>query len=245
MKKILMTLLWLLSFAFGAFAQTEYSVCLYDSLRSRVIPVAVYSPAKTNRHTGVVVFSHGYHKNQDPQSHRKYAYLNRYLAEKGYYVISIHHERPDDPQMPLTGGNFAVTRRSNWERGKENVMFTINAFKALKPDLDWKKLILIGHSNGGDISMLCIDENPQLFYKGITLDSRRMRMPRTASPRLYTLRGCNFEADEGVLPTDEEQKQYRMTVVKLDGVTHSDMGRRGTHEKHEIVKQWVYKFVKE
>ncbi|MBP3534124.1 MAG: alpha/beta hydrolase, partial [Alistipes sp.] len=102
MKKILMTLLWLLSFAFGAFAQTEYSVCLYDSLRSRVIPVAVYSPAKTNRHTGVVVFSHGYHKNKDPQSHRRYAYLNRYLAEKGYYVISIHHERPDDPQMPLT-----------------------------------------------------------------------------------------------------------------------------------------------
>lgn len=245
MKKIFSTILLILTFSLDALAQTEYSLSLYDSSRERVIPVTVYSPKKVNRHTGVVVFSHGYDKNKDPQSNQRYAYLNRYLAENGYYVVSIQHEHPDDPQMPLTGGNFAVTRRSNWERGKENVMFTINAFKALKPDLDWKKLILIGHSNGGDISMLCIDENPQLFYKGITLDSRRMRMPRTYSPRLYTLRGCDYEADEGVLPTEEEQKQYRMTVVKLDGINHRDFGRRGTHEQHDIIKQRVYEFVKE
>lgn len=57
MKKIFSTILLVLAFSLNALAQTEYSVCLYDSLRSRVIPVAVYSPAKTNRHTGVVVFA--------------------------------------------------------------------------------------------------------------------------------------------------------------------------------------------
>lgn len=93
--------------------------------------------------------------------------------------------------------------------------------------------------------MLCIDENPQLFYKGITLDSRRMRMPRTTSPRLYTLRGCDYEADEGMLPTEDEQKQYRMTVVKLDGIKHRDFGRRGINEQHDIIKRKVYEFVKE
>lgn len=98
MKKIFSTILLVLAFSLNALAQTEYSVCLYDSLRSRVIPVAVYSPAKTNRHTGVVVFSHGYHKNKDPQSHRRYAYLNRYLAEKGYYVMHTSRttRRPAD-----------------------------------------------------------------------------------------------------------------------------------------------------
>ena len=245
MKKTYFILLLTFVFSLNASAQTEYSLSLYDSVRERVIPVTVYSPKKVNHHTAVVVFSHGYDKNKDPQSNQRYAYLNRYLAEKGYYVISIQHEHPDDPPMPLTGGNFAVTRRSNWIRGKANIMFTIDSFKALKPSLNWKKLILIGHSNGGDMSMLCIDEQPQLFYKGITLDSRRMRMPRTDSPRLYTLRGCDYEADEGVLPTEEEQKQYHMTVVKLDGIKHRDMGRRGTDDQHDIIKRKVYEFVKE
>lgn len=245
MKKLCFTLLLALLFSLNASAQTEYDLSLYDSARERVIPVTVYSPKKVNRHTQVVIFSHGYAKNKDPKASRRYAYLNAFLAEKGYFVISIQHELADDPELPLTGGNFAVTRRSNWERGKANVMFTLEAFKQLKPELDWTKVILIGHSNGGDISMLCATEYPQCFYKAMTLDARRMKMPLTDSPRIYTLRGCNYEADEGVLPTENEQKKYRMTVVKLDGVTHSDMGRRGSDEKHEIVRRKVYEFVKE
>lgn len=245
MKQFRFILLFAMMFSLNASAQTEYSLALYDSARERVIPVTVYSPKKVNRHTQVVIFSHGYHKNKYPEANQRYAYLNGFLAEKGYFVISIQHELPDDPEMPMTGGNFAVTRRPNWERGKANVMFTLESFKLLKPELDWTKVTLIGHSNGGDISMLCATEYPQCFYKAMTLDARRMKMPLTDSPRIYTLRGCNYEADEGVLPTAEEQKRYRMTVVKLDSVTHNDMGKRGSDEKHELVKKKVYEFLKE
>ena len=37
------------------------------------------------------------------------------------------------------------------------------------------------------------------------MDHRRMIMPRTRNPRLYTLRGCDYDADSGVLPTEKEQ----------------------------------------
>ncbi len=115
-------------------------------------------------------------------------------------------------------------RMPNWERGVENILFAIQEFRKLKPGLDWGKLILIGHSNGGDMVMLFAARHPLLVDKAISLDHRRMKMPRIRKPRLYTLRGCDYEADEGVLPGIKEQEEFHMRVVKLEGVTHSGMG---------------------
>lgn len=228
---------------FNVVAQREYSVCFYDSLRSRVIPVTVYSPAKESKNTQVVIFNHGYDGNQNPKSNQTYSYLTRFLAEKGFYVISIQHEQLNDPPLPMEG-NLAITRLTNWKRGELNILFALETFKALKPTLDWSKLILIGHSNGGDMAMLCATDFPHLFSKVISLDHRRMPMPRTSSPRLYTLRGCDYEADAGVLPNKKEEKEHQITIVKLDGITHSDMGERGTKEQHNTINQYLYKFLK-
>lgn len=110
-------------------------------------------------------------------------------------------------------------------KGSGKYSFTIQEFKKLKPQLNWNDFILIGHSNGGDMTMLFATRYPQLINKAISMDHRRMIMPRTRNPRLYTLRGCDYDADSGVLPTEKEQEQFRMKVVKLDGITHSNMGR--------------------
>ena len=133
----------------------------------------------------------------------------------------------------------------NWERGTDNILFTIQEFKKLKPQLNWSELILMGHSNGGDMTMLFATKYPQLISKAISMDHRRMIMPRTLKPRLYTLRGCDYEADAGVLPTGQEQEQFRMKVVKLDGVTHSNMGENGTAEQHDLINQHICKFLTE
>ena len=103
----------------------------------------------------------------------------------------------------------------------------------------------MGHSNGGDMTMLFATKYPQLISKAISMDHRRMIMPRTLKPRLYTLRGCDYEADAGVLPTGQEQEQFRMKVVKLDGVTHSNMGENGTAEQHDLINQHICKFLTE
>ena len=89
----------------------------------------------------------------------------------------------DDPLLAMEG-NFMETRMPNWERGVANILFTIQEFKKLKPQLNWNDFILIGHSNGGDMTMLFATRYPQLINKAISMDHRRMIMPRTRNPRL-------------------------------------------------------------
>ena len=237
--KVYVATLWLSTFAF---AQSEYTTCLYDSMRQRPIPIAVYQPAKMNKRTPVIIFSHGYGAN-DSNSYKAYSSLTRPLSEKGYYVISIQHELPTDPFLAVKG-NFMETRMPNWKRGVENILFTINEFKKLKPELDWNQISLLGHSNGGDMTMLFATLHPQLIQKAISLDHRRMRMPRILKPRLYSLRGCDYEADKGVIPTVKEQKEYHISVIQLDGITHSEMDNKGSQEKHEQMLQFIYHFLK-
>lgn len=242
MKKLTIIFVLLLS-TFSCFSQTEFTTCLFDASRNRVIPIAVYQPHNANSKTKVIVFNHGYDGNKNSKSNQAYVYLTRFLSQKGFYVISIQHELADDPLLAMEG-DFMRTRMPNWERGVANIFFTISEFKKMKPQLDWNSLMLIGHSNGGDMTMLFATKYPQLVCKAISMDHRRMMMPRTQKPRLYTLRGCDYEADAGVLPTEQEQKQFRVKVVKLDGVTHSNMGENGTEEQHNLINQYLYEFVK-
>lgn len=151
MKKLIIVFVLLLS-TFSCFSQTEFATCLFDGARNRVIPIAVYQPHKVNSKTKVVIFNHGYDGNKNSKSNQTYAYLTRFLSQKGFYVISIQHELPNDPLLAMEG-DFMQTRMPNWERGVANIYFTIQEFKKLKPQLDWDKLILIGHSNGGDMTM--------------------------------------------------------------------------------------------
>lgn len=241
MKKGFTILLLLLSLA-EVYAQTEFTTSLFDSRRNRIVPVAVYRPKKESARTGVIIFNHGYDGNKNDKSNQSYSYLTRFLAEKGYYVISIQHELSDDPLLAIEG-NFMETRMPNWKRGEENILFTIREFKKLKPNLQWEKLCVIGHSNGGDITMLTATNHPELIMKAISMDHRRMIIPRTQKPRIYTLRGCDYDADPGVLPTSEEQQKFRIEVVRLDGVTHSNMGENGSVEQHDLINRHIYMFL--
>ena len=241
MKKLTIIFILLLS-TFSCFSQTEFTTCLFDAERSRVIPIAVYQPQKVNSKTTVIIFSHGYDGNKNSKSNQSYSYLTRFLAEKGFYVISVQHELPDDPLLAMEG-DFMLTRMPNWERGTDNILFTIREFKKLKPQLNWDDLVLIGHSNGGDMTMLFASKYPQLISKAISMDHRRMIMPRTQNPQLYTLRGCDYDADSGVLPTEQELQQFHIKIIKLDGVTHSNMGENGTEEQHNLINWHVYEFL--
>lgn len=238
------TILSALFYTAAGYSQTEFRVSLFDTARNRPVPVAVYQPPKEGKHTKVVIFNHGYDENKNSNANGSYSYLTRFLAEKGYYVISIQHELPGDPLLAMDG-NFMETRMPNWERGVENILFAISEFKKLKPGLDWKNVTVIGHSNGGDMAMLLAAEHPGTVVKSISLDHRRMIMPRVSNPRIYTIRGCNYDADPGVIPSAEEQSRYGITVIKADGITHSDMGQRGSKEQHELINSYIYGFLKQ
>lgn len=217
------------------------TLTLLDSRRNRKIPVAIYRPS--NKKAEVVIFSHGYNQN-DPGSYLQYSYLTEFLASRGYFVLSIQHELPTDSLMPLTGIP-QIVRRPFWERGADNILFIINELKRTCPDLDFKHITLIGHSNGGDMTALFPQKYPGMVTRIITLDNRRMLLPRTRVPRVYSLRSSDQPADEGVLPADDDARRNQITIVKLPNTIHNDMDDDANEQQRQEIREYILRFLKE
>ncbi|HRH47088.1 MAG TPA: alpha/beta hydrolase, partial [Pyrinomonadaceae bacterium] len=157
---------------------------------------------------------------------------------------SIQHELPTDELMP-TSGIPQVVRRPFWERGSDNILFTINELKQKYPKLDYKNLTIMGHSNGGDISVLFVEKHPESVKKLITLDQRRMAFPRIKKPKIYSIRSSDQPADEGVLPTPNEQKKFDITIIKLANTIHNDMDDNANSEQRKEINDLIIKFLAE
>ena len=228
-----------------AFEVKSDSASWLDSFRNRLIPVAFYSPIVKDKISNqqLVIVSHGYGENK-PGANKSYSYLTKKLASKGYFVVSIQHELATDDLLPLTGIP-QVVRRSNWERGAENILFVLNELKRIKPELDFKHVNLVGHSNGGDMTVLFAHKYPNLADKIISLDNRRMELPRTSQPKIYSLRSSDQPADEGVLPTVAEQEKFGIKIIKLPNTIHNDMNDRGNKKQKREINAYVLGFLTE
>jgi predicted peptidase len=216
-----------------------------DSSRNRLIPVAFYSPVVNDkiRNQQLVIISHGYAENK-PGANKSYSYLTKKLASKGYYVVSIQHELATDDLIPKTGIP-QVVRRPNWERGAANILFVLNELKKTKTELDFKHVSLIGHSNGGDMTVLFAHKYPNLVDKIISLDNRRMELPRTSQPKIYSLRSSDQPADEGVLPTVTELEKFGIKIIKLPNTIHNDMNDRGNKSQKKEINTYIMGFLSE
>jgi len=100
--------------------------------------------------------------------------------------------------------------------------------KKLEPNAAYDHLTLVGHSNGGDISMFFAKEHPELVSKVITLDN--LRVPFVLSDKMKILsfrsKDPNFQTDPGVLPTAQQAKQDGIDIVNTK-FQHTDMSDRG------------------
>ena len=110
------------------FSQTEFTTCLFDISRNRVIPIAVYQPQKVNSKTKVIIFSHGYDGNKNSKSNQTYSYLTRFFSQKSFYVISIQHELSDDPLLAMEGDFMQTVCRI----GNEELTIYFLQFRNLK-----------------------------------------------------------------------------------------------------------------
>lgn len=212
------------------------TVDYFDISRDREIPVAFYYREDLDlKNLPVVIFSHGYGRNS-PDSNLDYDFLLGNLARKRNFVVSIQHELPTDDLLPLEGKPQFV-RLSNWKRGAENILFVLTQLKKDFSTLNDQKVTVAGHSNGGDMSVLFVDQHPDLVWKLITLNQRRYPFPHLSKPTIYSLRSSDQPSDEGVLPTLEDQKKLGMTIIKLPNTIHNDMDESGTlDQKKEILK---------
>ncbi|MBH1959899.1 MAG: alpha/beta hydrolase [Flavobacteriia bacterium] len=220
------------------------TLTLYDQSRQRAVPVAVYKPAsKVSGKQKPVIFSHGYGQNKGGD-YLAYTYLTEFLAREGFFVVSIQHELKTDSLIPLTGIPQTV-RRPFWDRGADNILFVINRLKTTNPELDFKNITLIGHSNGGDMTALFPQKYPGTVKKIITLDNRRMPLPKSEKVRVYSLRSSDQPADEGVLPTGKETEKYKMKTVKLANTIHNEMDDKANDRQRIEIQNCILKFLSE
>ncbi len=216
---------------------------LFDVSRHRQIPVAFYYCNAEERQVNpqkLVILSHGYGQNRGGDN-LAYSYLCKFLAEQDYYVVSIQHELPTDDLLAMDG-NLLETRMPNWRRGMENIHFVLTELKTTNKKLDFDQVSLIGHSNGGDMSVLFAHQYPEMIHKVISLDNRRMPLPRVSSPRIYTIRSNDFPADDGVLPSDHEANQFAIKI-QFTNINHSNMDDDANAEERKVILDLVHQYL--
>jgi dienelactone hydrolase len=219
--------------AASAAAPAPRELKLIDAPRGRAVPVALYG-ATPGKPRPLALVSHGY-----GGTNKAYSFIAEALAERGYVVASVQHELEGDPPMPTTG-EPAIVRRPWWEQGAANLAFVIREMRARRL-ADGGPVLLVGHSNGGDSSMLFAARHKRLVSGVFTLDNRRMRMPRTSRPRICSVRSSDQPADPEVLPTAAEQRRHRMVIGTVPGLVHNDMWDGATPAQKRAMLGWLWR----
>lgn len=219
------------------------TLTLFDQNRNREIPIAIYQPKDAKKSNKIpIIFSHGYGENNGSDYLEVYTYLTEFLASEGYFLVSVQHELKTDELLAMEG-NLQETRRPNWERGAENILYVLQEIKKNYPQLQYDKLTLIGHSNGGDMTVLFAHKYPKLVNKIISMDNRRMPLPRTSNPQIFTLRSNDYPADENVLPNEEELKKHNITVQFTD-INHSNMDNDANENERKYLTDKILEYLK-
>src|SRR5882762_8787077 len=203
---------------------------LFDAARQRPVAVdlAVRRDYEMKADGGYWKLPVAIISNGNTVKNTEYSFLANVLAARGYLVASVQQDIPTDPPLVTKVGLPYVGRRDVYERGEANILFALQELKRLQPSADYNHLTLVGHSNGGDISMFFAKHHPELVSKVITLDN--LRVPFVLSDKLKILsfrsKDPNFKTDPGVMPTPQQAKADGIAIVNTK-FQHTDMSDRG------------------
>lgn len=213
---------------------------IFDEARNRNIPVDITFPVNLEQCSPkfkcpVVFLSAGY-----GVSHSQYTFLSKQFNQLGYLVVAIGHELPSDPHLSVSG-NLYETRSENWSRGATTLDFLKNSLSKRFNHYDFDNLMLVGHSNGGDISAWLANEGHTYVRSIITLDHRRVPLPRDTRIRILSIRASDYPADKGVLPTEAEQALHGACIVEIPKAKHNDIADFGPQWLKQSIKSLVNK----
>src|SRR5215467_13739052 len=203
---------------------------LFDSARQRPVSVdvAVRRDYEMKADNGLWKLPIAIISNGNTVRNTEYSFLADVLAARGYLVASIQQDLPSDPPLMTKVGMPYVGRRGVYLRCEANILFVLGELQKLQPNADYDHLTLVGHSNGGDVSMYVAKQHPELVSKVITLDN--LRVPFVLSDHLKILsfrsKDPNFKTDPGVLPALGARNADNVDIVNT-GALHTQLSDRG------------------
>jgi hypothetical protein len=188
----------------------------------------------------VAIISHG-----NTVKNTEYSFLANVFAARGYLVASVQHDLPTDAPLTTMEGSLYVGRLKVYERGEANILFAIEELRKIQPNADYDHLTLVGHSNGGDISMFFAQQHPELVRRVVTLDNLRVPfVTDDKSLKILSFRSHDehFKADPGVLPSDKRARESGIDIVRTEA-QHTDMSDRGPDSVKESIQSSLDKFL--
>jgi len=189
----------------------------------------------------VAILSHG-----NTVKNTEYSFLTNVFAARGYLVVSVQHDLDTDAPMVTKVGEEYVGRRMQYNRGISNIMYAIDEIRKLYPHADYRHLTLIGHSNGGDISMFFAKQHPDMVRKVVTLDNLRVPFVTNGKIKILSFRSKDphFKSDPGVVPDDATCKRLGIKVVRTE-FQHNDLSDRGPDSVKSSIQASVEQFLDE
>jgi alpha/beta hydrolase fold len=234
-------------FTASKWAIRHKTLTLYDPLRTDR-PVEVDIAVRRDREMEafaemialpVAILNHG-----NTVKFTEYSFLANMLAMRGYMVVSVQHDLEADGPMVTKVGEEYVGRRPHYNRGIANIMFAIDELRKIQPNADYHHLTLVGHSNGGDISMYFAARHPDLVTRVVTLDNLRVPFITDGKFKILSFRSTDpvFKADPGVVPDNEMCRRAGITVVNTS-YQHNELSDRGPDQVKTTIESIVDRFL--
>src|ERR1700751_503519 len=189
------------------------------------LPVAIVSNGNTVRNT-------------------EYSFLANVFAARGYLVASIQQDLPTDPPLMTLVGQPYVGRRPVYLRCEANILFVLNQLQKMQPNASYDHIALVGHSNGGDVSMYVAKQHPELVSQVITLDNLRVPFVLGDKMKILSFRSKDptSKTGPGVLPSAAQARSNGIDIVNT-GALHTELSDRGPDSVKERIQATLDKFL--
>jgi len=236
-------------FTASKWAIRHETLTFYDASRDNrpvAVDVAVRRDKELQANAGMITLPVAILNHGNTVQFTEYSFLANVFAARGYMTISIQHDLPTDGPMVTKAGELYVGRQPQYLRGIANIKFAAEEMKKVQPNADYDRLTMVGHSNGGDISMYFAKMYPDHIKKIVTLDNLRVPFMTDGRFKILSFRSKDpqFKADPGVIPAAEVCEKAGITVVNTD-FQHNDMRDTGPDQAKTSIKDMLEKFLQE
>jgi alpha/beta hydrolase fold len=233
-------------FTASKWAIRHETLTFFDASRNRPVQVdiAVRRDKEMQANAGMITLPVAILNHGNTVKFTEYSFLANVFAARGYMAVSIQHDLDTDAPLVTKVGELYVGRLPVYERGVQNIKYAVKELRKIQPNSDYDHLTLVGHSNGGDISMFYAKEFPDDVKKVVTLDNLRVPFMTDGKFKILSFRSHDtvFKPDPGVVPDDEICEKAGITVVNT-GAQHTDMSDRGPETLKTKIQGLLDKFL--